>query len=381
MFSIFNKKNKTIETKEITKETIDTTPSTVDNLVSKNISLMTEVMSIKNKIAETKINKVILFVDLCNSTELKQNKEDLDWLTDVVLFINILTTNVEKNKGNVIKRIGDEIMATFSDVSDSEKFINDILSDKTLNKFDFKIGVDFGEVFNLQFETNTDDPYGTIVDRCARITSLIKGSLLFASDSYVKALSSNNNYTYLDEFPLKGISQKTTIWYRELTDIIPDSYYSSLLNALNEESSGDGYKVVSRVFESTYFKNYDFKHQPHPYLFLRMLNIPKSNISIENLDHQIEEDESNKNMYLGYVFKSGGYYNNYQLMGFHNDSERPILLVLNLNQQKHNPFIFLSLPYFYLELIKKLTPGDFISFSGVFTKYNLGYSFDYVEIL
>ena len=109
------------------------------------------------------------------------------------LFINTLTPSVEKCKGNVIKRIGDEIMATFSDVADSEEFINVILSDKTLKKYDFKIGVDFGDVFNLQFETNTDDPYGTIVDRCARITGLIKGSLLFASDSYVKMLRSKDN--------------------------------------------------------------------------------------------------------------------------------------------------------------------------------------------
>jgi class 3 adenylate cyclase len=339
-------------------------------------------MDIKQKIAESKIKRAIIFVDLCNSTELKQNKEDLDWLTDVVLFINVLTANVEKHKGNVIKRIGDEIMATFSDVSNSEYFINDILSDKILQRYDFKIGVDYGEVFNLQFETNTDDPYGTIVDRCARITGLIKGSLLFASDSYVKALSSNNNYTYLDEFPLKGISQKTKIWYRELTDIIPDSYYSSLLDALNAESPRNGYKAVSRVFESTYFKNYNFEHpQSHPFLFLKMLNIPKANISIQELDNLIKIDESKKNKYLGYIFKSGGYYNNYQLMGFPGDSQRSILLGMTLNQQKQNPFIFLSLPYFYLEVIEKFSLGDFISFSGVFTKYELGYSFDYVEIL
>lgn len=360
---------------------INTDPTNVDSLVSKNISLMREVASIKDKIAESRISKVILFVDLCNSTELKQNREDLEWLTDVVLFINILTTNVEKHKGNVIKRIGDEIMATFSDVSDSEGFISDILADKTLQKYDFKIGVDVGEVFNLQFEADIDDPYGTIVDRCARITGLIKGSLLFASDSYVEALSSKDNYTYLDEFPLKGISQKTKIWYRELTNKIPNSYYSSLLNALNVESSRKGYKTVSRVFESTYFKDYDFNRHPHPYLFLRMLNIPKSNISIEELDKLIKEDGLNKNQYLGYMFKSGGYYNNYQLMGFSGDPERPILLVMNLDQQKRDPTIFLNLPFFYLEEAEKLIPGDFISFSGVFTKYELGYSFDYVEIL
>ena len=76
---------------------INTDPTNVDSLVSKNISLMREVASIKDKIAESRISKVILFVDLCNSTELKQNREDLEWLTDVVLFINILTTNVEKS--------------------------------------------------------------------------------------------------------------------------------------------------------------------------------------------------------------------------------------------------------------------------------------------
>lgn len=377
----FFKKNKTIETENVGEKENNTKPTNVDNLVSKNISLITEVTSIKNKIAESKIRKVILFVDLCNSTELKQNKEDLEWLTDVVLFINILTTNVENHKGNVIKRIGDEIMATFSNVSDSEGFINDILADKTLQKYDFKIGVDIGDVFNLQFETNIDDPYGTIVDRCARITGLIKGSLLFASDSYVEALSSKDNYTYLDEFPLKGISQKTKIWYRELTNKIPDSYYSSLLNALNTGSPRCGYKTISRVFESSYFKDYDFKHQPHPYLFLRMLNIPKSNISIEELDKMIKADRINKNKYLGYMFKSGGYYGNYQLLGFPDDPVRPILLVMDLYQQKHSPTIYLFLPHFYLELVEKLTPGDFISFSGIFTKYELGYSFDYVEIL
>lgn len=380
MFSFF-KRSRTVENKEVKEEMSNMKPNNIDNLVSKNISLMTEVVYIKEKITESKVSKVIVFVDLCNSTELKQSKEDLEWLTDVVLFINVLTNYVQKHNGIVIKRIGDEIMATFSDVSSSEDFISDILSDIILKKYDFKIGIDFGDVFNLLFETNIEDPYGTIVDRCARITSLIKGSLLLASNSYVNELSVKNNYTYLDEFSLKGISQKTKIWYRELSDKIPNSFYSSILEASNADIHRNGYKTISRVFESTYFSNYDFEKNPHPYLFLRMLNIPKSIISIEELDNLIAKDKYNTGKYLGYIFQSGGYYSHYQLTGFSCNSEKPIMLIMTLTQQKNSPLIFLLLPYFYLEQIEKLNSGDFISFSGVLTKYDLGYSFDYVEIL
>ena len=119
-------------------------------------------------------SEAILFVDLADSTTIKQKLAPEEWLDFIFGFIETIGEHAKKNKGSVVKSIGDEVMLSFDLVSDAEKFIEELLKDQDLNgKYRYKVAADYGEVYHFQFEQSLSlDPYGTAVDRCARIAKL-----------------------------------------------------------------------------------------------------------------------------------------------------------------------------------------------------------------
>jgi len=60
----------------------------------------------------------ILFIDLCDSTELKQFCLDNEipdnfWITRQIIFLSRTAKIIQRYHGTIIKTIGDEVMATF----------------------------------------------------------------------------------------------------------------------------------------------------------------------------------------------------------------------------------------------------------------------------
>lgn len=64
----------------------------------------------------------VAFIDLSDSTALKESTEPEIWLGNVYRFIRSVESCVREFNGTVVKRIGDEVLATFESVSRASSF-------------------------------------------------------------------------------------------------------------------------------------------------------------------------------------------------------------------------------------------------------------------
>jgi class 3 adenylate cyclase len=169
----------------------------------------------------------ILFIDLCDSTSIKQfcienSIPDSVWIMRQKIFLSRTATIVEKYGGSITKTIGDEIMATFSFSIDPDRIIKAVLEVfstfqnlKSYNKGQFKIaskaGIDFGSCYDGQLVfPGIIDPIGTAVDRCARLMGNVGQDEIIMSEEFVHVFESidTNNKKYVMQHgseELKGI--------------------------------------------------------------------------------------------------------------------------------------------------------------------------------
>jgi class 3 adenylate cyclase len=151
----------------------------------------------------------ILFVDLCDSTEIKQFCTDKVlpqsfWITRQKIFLARTAKIVRQYGGVVVKTIGDEIMATFDSSLQAPKIVScctevfqgfDGLKqyDKGPFKIKSKAAVDFGECVNGDILDNKIfDPIGTCVDRCARISKFASANEIAVSSDFRDLLPSKD---------------------------------------------------------------------------------------------------------------------------------------------------------------------------------------------
>lgn len=348
---------------------------TINTIVNKKIENDNLVKDLRNQLKDGCKKSVIVFVDLCKSTDLKQDKDDIDWLCDIYSFINEVQTIGINNNGTIIKRIGDEIMLEFSNLIDSENFLTELDSNDLLNQFDYKIGCDYGDVYYFHYDNSVDDPYGTTVDRCARIIGLARGSVIFVSEYYRNELNEEkrNSYFHIGNFVLKGIKNTTGIYVRN-EDHKTQDYFQPLIKKLNSTSIS-GFHYVSRKFEKEYFSEIH-KYSGKPFLLRYLLNIPKQNISIDTLLN-LKKDEYEIKEYIGYLYDGYGYFQTYGLFEDHNY----MFVILSTEKETFGKTVTLDLPINYFEIIKKFKKNEKLYFEGILINLeNSKLTFDYVEI-
>jgi class 3 adenylate cyclase len=142
----------------------------IDELIAARSLKKAELREIGIRIASASTPVVVAFVDLAESTRMKQEFEPEEWLGFVFEFIRCVDELARVADGTVVKRIGDELMLTFNDVQASARFVDSLVSAATLQIYRYKLAVDYGNAFHFRFGENLpDDPYGSVVDRCARI--------------------------------------------------------------------------------------------------------------------------------------------------------------------------------------------------------------------
>lgn len=141
----------------------------------------------------------ILSVDLCDSTEYKQNcidlkQPDFTWISRQLIFLQRASMIIEKHEGVVVKTIGDEILAFFEATTDPEVVLkcaieiiqgyDNLNAFKGPSKIEAKASLDFGSTYNGSIVDSVEfDPIGLPVDRCARLNSLAKkNQILFSKD-------------------------------------------------------------------------------------------------------------------------------------------------------------------------------------------------------
>jgi class 3 adenylate cyclase len=84
---------------------------TISSLVTKFAKL--KLREIGNEIRKSVRTAAVAFIDLSDSTALKELTEAEIWLGNVYRFIRSVESCVRQFDGAVVKRIGDEILATF----------------------------------------------------------------------------------------------------------------------------------------------------------------------------------------------------------------------------------------------------------------------------
>lgn len=162
----------------------------------------------------------IVFIDLCDSTLFKQSCKPRDlpefhWIARQKFFLVKTASIVTNYGGEIVKTIGDEIMATFPSSKNpieillcikeiSAVFETSPLYKTKTDKIKIKSSIDFGTCFDgTVTKTDVFDPIGTAVDRCARISKgATQNSIVFTEELYETILQIDNKFFESEDFEL-----------------------------------------------------------------------------------------------------------------------------------------------------------------------------------
>jgi class 3 adenylate cyclase len=188
----------------------------IDALVKKYLGQLQQADELGKSIEEQAKPTAILFIDLADSAAMKSGTSARSWLGHIFTFISVIGELAEKGSGTVVKRIGDEVMLTFDTTASSEQFLDSLAESKLHEHFHFKIATDYGKAYHFKFQSGlADDPYGTVVDRCARIAKYCKPGVTLCSGDYVCRVGNESFFYPLGSFSLKGLRGPEPIFLRK----------------------------------------------------------------------------------------------------------------------------------------------------------------------
>jgi adenylate cyclase len=201
--------------------------------------------------------QTVLFADISRSSRLYEVLGDEAAKAIIEHCLTCLTEIVEQHKGQVIKVIGDEIMAIFPYADQTvqaacqmQQRITQYAIAHNL-QMGLKIGLNFGPVI-----TENDDIFGTTVNTAARIVAFAKSGQIMTSQETVQALSSSlqTQTRLMERIPSAGktgrISVYQVIWERQelttartlvpvtaiFTSVLQLKYHDQVINLRPEQS-------------------------------------------------------------------------------------------------------------------------------------------------
>ena len=162
----------------------------------------------------------ILFADVCGSTKLYDTIGDVKARDTIAECISLMTAATERNRGKLIKTIGDEVMTTFESVDDAahaasemqEAITQDLVVDG--RNIEIRTGFHFGPVI-----LEGGDVFGDAVNVAARMAGQAKAGQILTTSSTVSRLSDMFETRQIDRAQVKGkkgeIDVCEVIWQRE----------------------------------------------------------------------------------------------------------------------------------------------------------------------
>ena len=315
---------------------------------------------------------------MVDSTIIKQQLAPERWLGYVFKFIQTVSQLARFTRGTVVKRIGDELLISFDYVSDAESFITAVNGSIHFDGYQFKLAADYSEVYHFQFEEALEkDPYGNIVDRCARLAKMAGPGVTLSNASY--AAEANNReavYLSLGKFKLKGFADVQEVFLRAYNSAeAPDNYHQPLLDLLNSSASSDtGYRYIARKFSPAYFR--DLKgYIARPFLLRELLNVPKLPFSASQFYKHLQSLNAQKadHDYYGMLvewevsFGSMSNFSDHDLTGYCFDEET-------------DWHISLHMPSSMLEVVRLFKRREKIVVRGIIQDFNVGITLNYVDI-
>jgi hypothetical protein len=271
-------------------------------------------------------------------------------------------------------------MLTFSTSAAASSFFEIVIADSRLHDYRFRCAADFGKAYFFQFEPTLEpDPYGMVVDRCARIANLAVPSVALCSSFFVAKLEKHDEYMDAGEFPLKGITDAVQIFVRPIQVAPSENYHDTILGALNsKEVQFSGFKTKSRVLSTKDIRTVSQTSMANPFLLRELLNIPRLPLPPEEVISKIKaqthlEEKEATRPYIGYLVEWKGVFDGYSREKNH------ITVSLTLSEKLMGGALLYCVPEM-LELLQQFRKGDIISFRAVVTGISLRiFILNYVE--
>jgi hypothetical protein len=295
-----------------------------------------------------------------------------EWLGRVYQFLRRGEQLTSAAKGTVVKRIGDELMLRFDTVEQCETFLATFISDPIMSSYRTKVAVDFGEAYHLRFlDYLEDDPYGSVVDRCARIAKLAAAGSILCSESYRSQLPKESYFAELCAINLKGFAEQQKIFVHTGSRIGSD-YLRPLLEEMNKHVENlDGFRSKGRVLTPSDIQKFS-DTSARPFLARELLNLPRYPFSAESIENKIYKEGSLKTEFIGYMVEWEGDISKIDL--------RQDKLQIEVSVPKARSEVTLIMSSFHREVMIQLKKGDRIRFRGVIEKIFLGIWLNYVDI-
>jgi adenylate cyclase len=170
---------------------------------------------------ETKLT--ILFADVCGSTKLYETMGDAIARDTVAQCITIMGEETSRQKGRVVKTIGDEVMSVFEDVTaaaDAAAQMQERISGGLMvqgKSIAIRVGFHYGPVI----VESDGDVYGDAVNTAARMAGQAKAAQILTTASTVEKLSDTwqASTRQIDRAAVKGkkdeIDMIEILWQRE----------------------------------------------------------------------------------------------------------------------------------------------------------------------
>ena len=216
-------------------------------------------------------NITILFTDIKGSTAYFEKYGDAAGLV-MVDGCNGLISDITRNHGGkVIKTIGDAVMASFEECTESVtaaiEMQNAIYEDGLTKPVQDRVSIRIGLNYGLGI-VKPNDVFGDVVNVASRVESVGQPEQIVISDTLYEQVVKSNKYKlfYLGRFTLKGKGENRDLYEVQWTDRNPPKHASAhtvvmsaskalaapsfrMLRVLKDGSVGDKYKLTANKLE------------------------------------------------------------------------------------------------------------------------------------
>jgi len=159
--------------------------------------------------------RVVLFVDICGSTQLYDTMGDALAAKNVANCLATLGERVRECGGRIIQRVGDELMCLFETADDAlnagrmmQEWLTrqEALGESTIA---VRVGCHFGSVIDRE-----GDLFGDSVNVAARVANMAKGGQVLTTEDTVAALSGplRERVRVLGRFTIRGKREDVSIY-------------------------------------------------------------------------------------------------------------------------------------------------------------------------
>jgi len=121
-----------------------------------------------------------------------------------------------------------------------------LITETVLQTYRYKITLDYGSAYHFRFlEHLPDDPYGPMVDRCARIAKYAGAGTVICTGEYRNQLGNPAAYVSIGSVPLRGFRNPEELFSRSLVEVDSEEYLNPSFSTRGVSDPGRGSKWTS----------------------------------------------------------------------------------------------------------------------------------------